>query len=295
MNLAKASRCLNLGEPPYSRENVKKQYRRLALKYHPDKNGDTQYSREMFQQINEANEFFWLHYPFPEEGVDAAKETEEKTDTKNTQPSALLFAALTSFLDIVCKSKLEESLSPIQFINIYHVFLQNKEWFSWTLSPILSDRLNQAYHGALDRIDIIDVNPSLEDLFQANVYKLCWNKETFYVPLWHHEVIFETSTNRQIIVRCKTKDLGLEIDNDNNIICHVVVPHDFEGDTVWLELSATRKWGIPRSRLRTVPIQVYCLKGCGIPRILNHSQDLFNVTVKSDIYAIVNMACEAFP
>lgn len=34
--------------------NLKKQYRKLALKYHPDKNGNTEISTEKFKKINEA-------------------------------------------------------------------------------------------------------------------------------------------------------------------------------------------------------------------------------------------------
>lgn len=35
-------------------ELLKKQYRKMALKYHPDKNGNTPESNEKFRKINEA-------------------------------------------------------------------------------------------------------------------------------------------------------------------------------------------------------------------------------------------------
>jgi preprotein translocase subunit Sec63 len=35
-------------------EFIKKRYRKLALKYHPDKNGHTEESTERFKKINEA-------------------------------------------------------------------------------------------------------------------------------------------------------------------------------------------------------------------------------------------------
>ena len=36
-------------------EDIKKKYRRLALKYHPDKNPDNVEAEEMFKRINHAN------------------------------------------------------------------------------------------------------------------------------------------------------------------------------------------------------------------------------------------------
>jgi curved DNA-binding protein len=39
-----------------SQEDIKKAYRKLAVKYHPDKNKDNKVAEEKFKQINEANE-----------------------------------------------------------------------------------------------------------------------------------------------------------------------------------------------------------------------------------------------
>jgi DnaJ-class molecular chaperone len=38
-------------------EYIKKQYHSLALKHHPDKNGNTKESNEKFQKINEAYQY----------------------------------------------------------------------------------------------------------------------------------------------------------------------------------------------------------------------------------------------
>jgi preprotein translocase subunit Sec63 len=39
----------------YIFQELKKKYRRLALKYHPDKNPDNAEAEEMFKKINHAN------------------------------------------------------------------------------------------------------------------------------------------------------------------------------------------------------------------------------------------------
>ena len=43
-------------------EDIKKKYRRLALKYHPDKNPDNVEAEEMFKRINHANSILRFVY-----------------------------------------------------------------------------------------------------------------------------------------------------------------------------------------------------------------------------------------
>ena len=39
-----------------SQDDIKKAFRKLAVKYHPDKNKDNKVAEEKFKQVNEANE-----------------------------------------------------------------------------------------------------------------------------------------------------------------------------------------------------------------------------------------------
>ena len=60
---------IDLSQPSYnniSLEYLKKQYKKLALKHHPDKNGNTPESNEKFQQINEAYNYLKTNFNFDE-------------------------------------------------------------------------------------------------------------------------------------------------------------------------------------------------------------------------------------
>ena len=81
-----------------SLEYLKKQYRKLILKHHPDKNGNTPESNEKFQQIHEAYNFLKLELNKinPNE-FDNGNECE----TDNEQDSSLYVNILSNFMKSV--------------------------------------------------------------------------------------------------------------------------------------------------------------------------------------------------
>lgn len=77
--------------------------------------------------------------------------------------------------------------------------------------------------------EIIELYPTINDLFQHMVYKLYIKNKLYLVPLWHQELIYEDKiTKKDFIVRCIPKlDLDdgknsyYSIDENNNIHCHI--------------------------------------------------------------------------
>jgi hypothetical protein len=127
--------------------------------------------------------------------------------------------------------------------------------------------------------ETIHLSPTLEDLFAHKVFLY---KREFPIPLWHHELSFDTFD-----VVCKpTYPEGVSIDQDNNV--HVVIC--VTPTEVLKYREAKRVLGgidicIPACDLKLVPTQTVVKRGKGIPRI---NDDVFlDTSVLSDLVVTV--------
>jgi hypothetical protein len=80
-------------------ESLNKQYRKLALKYHPDKNGNTEESNEKFKEVNEAYQYL--------------KREINCNDEEESQSSSLYIDILKNFMKTVLEGKYDELLVTI--------------------------------------------------------------------------------------------------------------------------------------------------------------------------------------
>ena len=65
---------------------------------------------------------------------------------------------------------------------------------------------------------IFILNPSIDDLYNNNIYKLYVDDELYLVPLWHNELYFDAVDGSEIIVLCQPELTdSLTIDENNNI------------------------------------------------------------------------------
>ena len=298
MNTEKACKILEINTNDLTKTILKKQYHKLALKYHPDKNG----CKENFQEINEAYSYLINVVSSDSEFVSSNEEKDDPFD---------YISILTSFINTIIKGdykvvitniikdillgceKLEislfEKLDKETALEIYY-FLSKYQDLLYISSDIICSVRNiiiEKYNK--DKVYIL--KPSLQDLFENKVYKLSIDNEVYYVPLWHNEVYFDNKNDntKDIIVFCLPElPENISIDENNNLMVRLSI----KLSNIFLEkcdfisfLLDDKEYKIPFHKLYLKREQTYIFFKEGISKI---EKDIYNIHEKSDI--IVNIS-----
>ena len=297
--------------------SLKKKYHKLALMNHPDKNGNSIESTEKFQKIGEAYEVL------KRELVLLNPLDEEKTQSPSSSMGTGYSSVLNMFLESILQGKYNEFiLSTIKdivlgvkeismkmfdkldrettlviydFIFKYKNILHVSESILSLLREIILEKFKD--------IQIYILNPSIDDLFENNVYKLEINKTLYFVPLWHGELYFdaimENKTSNEernvgevlshneydIIVKC-IPDLPphMNIDENNNLYVNINIPFQtslLKEKSIPIYLGKKR-FDIEIERLLIKEKQTYVFRKMGISLI--NENDMYNVERKGDVY-----------
>jgi hypothetical protein len=223
---------------PITADELKRKYRRLALQFHPDKNGNSVESTENFRLIHEAYEYLQLHIGCQTDGepcAAAAESASESSDDYMTMLQRFIESVIQSpnmneiIKEIVmngCKkmsTRLFENMSKdtsmelLSFISKHRNILHIDQDTIQCVREIILEKYKN------DQIYIL--NPSLDDLLENNVYKLDIEGKIYLVPLWHSEVYFDGS-GCDIIVQC-IPDLPENMYIDENNALHVNINAPF--------------------------------------------------------------------
>lgn len=278
---------------------LKKQYRKLALKNHPDKNGNTYESNEKFKRINEA-----YHYLKKE-----MKHLDFEEDVSNS--SSLYYDILKRFINTVFEGNCDELLTKVvndimssgkrisvkmfdnldkdAAFNIY-TFLSNNRSILHLSNDILNT-IREIVVKKYDNVEVYKLNPTINDLVNNNLYKLYINEHLFLVPLWHNESYFDIS-GCEIIVICDPElEKGVTIDDDNNICIETTIEGKNISELIENNASITIQLGnksisIPISKIYMKKEQIYRIKSEGLPK---DNSNIYDVYEKTDLIVNINI------
>jgi len=290
---------------------LKKQYHKLALKNHPDKNGNTPTSNEKFREINEAYEFLKKEYCFldVEENAHSYPDYDNETNSSSTMYYNMLQLFLKSILEkkeiqyITLFSKIIKEIlfhfDTVKKISVtlfdeldketalkFYSFL-SKNHYIFHISQEILEEVKEIIIKKFNHIQIYKLNPNINDLLHNNIYKLYVENELYLVPLWYNEHYFD-GPNCEIMVLCEPElEEHIKIDDDNNIHINVKVSIDCIPKLIIKETTVDFMIGdsffsIPISNLHMKREQYYRIQNKGLTK---EKEDVYDVSERGDIIA----------
>lgn len=235
---------------------LKKKYKILALSYHPDKGGTV----EDFQKLSESYGTLTR--------IKLTKLDDSKINDNNIQ----------------------------KYLDLFMYLLHNKELRSYLYGKcvfIINDLINNMREKIIKtRNDlsknIIELNPSFNDIFINNLYKYNYENTFFLIPLWHSEVHFEYN-NKNIIFICNPNIPSNCYIDENNML-HVILEYNIgeiiHQDNIIVILNNT-EYKIPVGNLLIRKYQIYTLNNIGLTSI--NTSDIYDTKERMDIIFHINL------
>jgi len=292
---------------------VVRQYRRMALKHHPDKNGNSEESTIAFHELSNA-------YDIVRTVVSLSEECTSNEDIRSNSYFDILSQFVNSVMSVnenekskkkyvhssVLHKKIIEIVSNYQEVSIsmfenidretsmsiYH-FLSTYRDTLYISSDIL-DSIRDVIQSKFDDLRIYSISPTLNDMFLDNVFKLNVDGHTYLVPLWHKEIYFDDKScpGQEILVLCEPDidELTCRVDDNNNL--HISTDVIFSRDLLFNDEcslvtipSSTKSVRLNHRVMTLTPTQVIRVIGEGILRI--HEKDMYNNIDRGDIFVTV--------
>ena len=132
------------------------------------------------------------------------------------------------------------------------------------------------------------IRPSLIDLFEDKVLKYIVEDEIYYIPLWHHYLVFDKGQEEMIIIIDPILPDNIIIDEYNHL--HIKITRTWE--EIWSCENIICRIGnkdflIPREKLVIKELQRYVLKREGLPLI--QPNNIYGVDRRGDIHFYIQI------
>jgi hypothetical protein len=253
MNLKDARTTLGVSRD-CSLTELNKRYRIMALKLHPDKNGNTPEATTAFQELNAA-------YRMLLPGADDCNAANQDSDADNDTYSNIFMKFMKSLfkrkdrdesdrvnpilLDLLHRivhdyasasvNSALDSLDPSVLFQLYETLEQYNSAVS--MDARIFEEITRIIREKMQKNNIIILKPSLKDVIQNNISVLQFGGQTFYVPLWHSELHYRVEattpdsspdkSGKQLIVKCMP-DIPDHMSIDANNELHIDVSADIK-------------------------------------------------------------------
>ena len=284
MDSAKACNILGI-DPTFTPSELKKAYYRTALQHHPDKNSSEE-STQRFQEITAAYQFLKM--------VEEDDSSHDDLDYSSLLEKFLRSVAgvhmdkdnLAHLMCEMARGCREISVKAFEGIDKHSalkLFGYVEQYSSFLgLDEEAVEKIRSIVKSKMQNDMLVVLNPSLDNLLSADIYKLEHEGETYYVPLWHDEVTYDLA-DKSIIAKC-IPDLPAHMYVDDHNTLHININTSIEKALVneAIEVQVGEKvFQIRASDLCVTSVQTHTLKRQGIPVIDTGS--VFDASVKSDI------------
>ena len=250
-----------LPDKKYTLDELKKKYRISALKYHPDKNSNSESSTKKFKEINEAYLFLYGKYSDGGDDSNSCSNNDNDSCKYNNKNEFDEHEHEYCYSQLFSKfiNSLMNKFSKTQVVDL-HVVIQMLMNKCATLTSAMFNHMDREsllfihhlivrYHAILEisshrltgiheiikkklqENDIIIIQPTISELFDKNNIQVVEHeKKIYYVPLWHTEIYYNLNSfhenvetpKRELIVKCiPVLPDHIYIDEINNIYIDV--------------------------------------------------------------------------
>jgi hypothetical protein len=302
--IQKCLQTFDLKECQINREILRKTYFKCALQYHPDKQQES--TSEKFNEIQEHYEILMKYYGYMDD--DECDIELEDSQTSFIVPSYV--QNIKQYFQPFLENELIQEIKT-KLLSKVLAHLQNKcEYKAINLfqnmpiekcEKIIDFMEKQSYipESFIEKIrllckekdentKIIRIFPTLSDILIDNLYKLNENGVEYYIPLWHHELIYDNCGQDLCIEIYPQLDKNINIDENNNIHISKTFSIQELWETEKIEfIVGNKKISFPRENLKLTNQQTITIPNNGISLI--NSTNIYDNSQRGSILINISL------